>query len=64
MEKNLSTYNKAIDLLFNRFPSIGLMVQSSKETYVLEEAIPEIDLDKIEVFYFLSAISVKKAVVF
>ena len=52
MEQNLFTYNRALEHLFDRFPTIGFMVGSSEETPLKEEPLPDIALDKAEVFYF------------
>ncbi|OGN55532.1 MAG: hypothetical protein A3D96_04190 [Chlamydiae bacterium RIFCSPHIGHO2_12_FULL_44_59] len=52
MERNSWTYNRALELLFDKCPAIGLMVNSWEEEEVVEEALPELKLEKAEVLYF------------
>lgn len=52
MEQNLFTYNRALELLFDRFPAIGFMVGSSEEVHPIDESLPDIAFHKAEVLYF------------
>lgn len=52
MEKNLFTYSRTLDLLCDRFPLIGFMMGTVKETPLNKEPLPDLQINKAEILYF------------
>lgn len=52
MEKSLSTYSNSVDLLMERFPTLGLLANSWEAKEPMAEPLPPLEIEKAEVVYF------------